>query len=136
MTGPSASGSEKGTPSSIRSAPASTYASATASAVSRFGNPPIMYGISAVPSSRAAAKASAIRAGPVAAGAVRSIAIERPRALQDLGEVLVPAPAETQDVVTVGVVIVVEQPRDRVRGLQRREDPLETGQLAERAQRR
>src|SRR4029453_15906139 len=121
MTGPSARGSENGIPSSIRSAPDSTYASATASPVPRSGNPPIMYGIRAARScSRAGANAAEILSTPAAGVAPPSVAIERPRALQDLGQVLVPAPAETQDVVAVGVAIVAEQPCDRVRRLQRR----------------
>ena len=47
MTGPSASGSENGTPSSTRSAPASAQARPIATEASRSGKPPIRYGISA-----------------------------------------------------------------------------------------
>lgn len=41
MVGPSAMGSEKGTPSSSRSAPPSTQARATALQVARSGSPPM-----------------------------------------------------------------------------------------------
>src|SRR4051794_35722734 len=65
MVGPSASGSEYGTPSSTRSAPQPAYASATAIDVSRSGYPAIMYGINAArPSALAAWKAAEIRSTP------------------------------------------------------------------------
>ena len=47
MTGPSASGSENGIPSSNRSAPASAYAWPIAFDASMSGKPPMRYGISA-----------------------------------------------------------------------------------------
>ena len=47
IVGPSAVGSEKGTPSSITSAPASTIASTRASVVSRSGSPAVRKGTSA-----------------------------------------------------------------------------------------
>src|SRR5919202_754253 len=46
MTGPSARGSEKGTPSSTRSAPASAYASPIRTDSSAVGKPPMRYGMS------------------------------------------------------------------------------------------
>ena len=66
IIGPSASGSENGTPSSTRSAPASTYAAATAAEVSSSGKPPIMYGISA-------ARPSVAGSGEGRADAVRAV---------------------------------------------------------------
>jgi hypothetical protein len=48
ITGPSAMGSEKGTPSSITSAPASAIASMMSVVASANGSPEVMYGISAL----------------------------------------------------------------------------------------
>src|SRR5829696_3890573 len=56
MVGPSASGSEKGTPISTTSAPASRYASPTSRAPSSVGYPAVRYGMSAVPPSGKAAR--------------------------------------------------------------------------------
>ena len=55
MTGPSAVGSEKGIPSSIRSAPALTASFTTFSVVSRSGSPHVMKGMNALPFSNALA---------------------------------------------------------------------------------
>src|SRR5256714_13605724 len=116
MTGPSASGSEYGTPSSSRSAPLSRHASPMARERSRVGKPPMRYGMSAalLP---CPANACAMRSGP----------------LKDLGEVLVAAPRQADQVeVALGLL---EQPGHRVRGLERRDDPLAGRQLAEGADR-
>ena len=48
MVGPSAIGSENGTPSSITSAPASTSACMTGTVASSDGSPAVMKGISAL----------------------------------------------------------------------------------------
>src|SRR5918997_6991814 len=68
-------------------------------------------------------------------------------ALDDLGEVLVAASGEGQDVVVRrprhprtrsgggGGSCVLEKPGDRVRRLERRDDPLEAGKLAKRGER-
>ena len=53
MTGPSAVGSEKGMPSSMRSAPASAIAQASSSVTARLGSPQVMNGIKALPFSKA-----------------------------------------------------------------------------------
>src|SRR4051794_30724843 len=53
---------------------------------------------------------------------------------QDLGQVLVAAPTQAQQV-AVGVARDVEDVVERVRGLERRDDPLEPGDLAEGGQR-
>src|SRR3954447_4944491 len=89
-----------------------------------------MYGISAArPSSRAALNAAAIRAGPVASG------IDPLECRQRLVEVLVTAPGQADQVGAARIVAFVEQPGDRMGGLERRDDPLESRQLAESAQR-
>src|SRR4051794_16659002 len=118
MTGPSASGSENGTPSSTRSAPASAQARPIASERSRSGNPPIRYGIRAARPG-AAAKAAAILSTPV------SVADAKLR--EHLREVLVSAAGEADQVQRVRLRFGAEHPRDGVGGLQRRDDPLELG---------
>src|SRR4051794_23457425 len=52
---------------------------------------------------------------------------------KDLGEVLVTAPAQADqvEVRAGGVRFLVQDPRDGVRGLERRDDPLDGGQLVE-----
>src|SRR3954452_22368003 len=125
-TGPSASGSENGMPSSTRSAPPSAYACPIAREVSRSGKPPIRYGISAARPD-APAKAAAIRCAP-ATGARSAVSTR-----EHLGEVLVPA-ARAAHEVDRGV------PRAHrvvqgVRGLQRRDDALQPRHAAEGGQR-
>src|SRR4051812_36779650 len=131
MTGPSASGSENGTPSSTRSAPESAYASATANEVSMSGNPPIMYGMSAArPSRRARSNAPLMSSAP---GASIS-AIELAEARHRLRQVLVPPAAQTHDVVAVsgiGRAGGAEEPRDGVRRLERGQNALQPRELAE-----
>src|SRR4051812_40769005 len=119
MTGPSASGSENGMPSSSRSAPASTQARPTSRDSSMLGKPPMRYGMSAarLPWDR---NASAMRA-PATAGSL---------ATKHLCEVLV-ASAGQGDEVQGARTRVREQPRERVRGLERRHDPLEPRRAAE-----
>src|SRR3954464_8405148 len=121
ITGPSASGSENGTPSSTRSAPWSAQARPIATEVSTSGKPPIRYGISAARPG-AAANAAAIRAWPV------SVADTQPG--KHLREVLVPAAGEADQVQRVRVSVRLQHPRDRVRGLERRDDALELGDAA------
>ena len=53
MTGPSAVGSEKGIPSSIKSAPAAAIAFTTFAVVSKSGSPQVINGIKALPFSKA-----------------------------------------------------------------------------------
>ena len=55
MTGPSAVGSEKGMPSSMRSAPFAAMARTAAAVVSRSGSPQVMKGMNALPWSKALA---------------------------------------------------------------------------------
>src|SRR3954454_4669058 len=132
MTGPSASGSENGTPSSTRSAPDSAYASAMAREVSRSGKPPIMYGIrAALPSLRATSKACLIR--PTPAATISVIKFFEPR--DRLGQVFVPAPAQANQVKTRGIVSsrVRQKPCDDVRGLEGGQDSLQPRQLPKRA---
>src|SRR4051794_1003689 len=126
MTGPSASGSENGTPSSTRSAPASAQASPMATDRSRSGKPPIRYGISAA-RPLAAANAAAIRWTPVS--------VTDAKLGEHLREVLVPAAGEADEVQRVRLRIGAEGPGDRVGGLQRRDDALELGDAAERGER-
>src|SRR5215210_9408242 len=92
------------------------------------------------PSALARSKAPAIRAVPAA----RLSAVELIELRRDLGHVLVAAAAEAQEIkarrllrfapgadgVLVGLA-VGEEPRDRVRRLESRDDPLQTGELAE-----
>lgn len=62
MVGPSAIGSENGTPSSITSAPARTSACITGTVASNDGSPAVMKGISALrPLARSSAKQESIR---------------------------------------------------------------------------
>src|SRR5438874_5636228 len=114
ITGPSASGSENGTPSSSRSAPASAHASPTRRDSSMLGKPPIRYGISAarLPCER---NASAIAVPLATAGLPVT---------EHLCEVLVAAARQRHEV-ELRPARVREEPRDRVRGLERRHDPLE-----------
>src|SRR3954447_5374755 len=112
ITGPSASGSEKGTPSSSMSAPASAHASPTASDVSRSGKPPIRYGISA-----------ALRPCEAKAAAILSLKREH------LVEVLVAAARQRDQIRSRP--LVRQDPRERVRGLERRDDALEPGDALE-----
>ena len=92
ITGPSASGSENGTPSStqVGAAVGVGLADRRASA-SRSGKPPIRYGISAARLVRAPANAAAMRSMPG-----RSIARRAER--EHLGEVLVAAAGEADQV--------------------------------------
>src|SRR5215207_830120 len=113
-----------------------------------------MYGISAaLPSARAAVKAFSIVAADAVPGscegapprATRLVPEEAP--LKDgsgiepgqlgghLVHVLVAAAAEDEDVITVPVTALAKQPGDRVRRLERRDDPLQPGQLTEGPQR-
>src|SRR3954447_25898704 len=121
ITGPSASGSENGTPSSTRSAPASAHASPIATDASRSGKPPIRYGISAAPpftAENAAAMRSTPRSGSATDAQLR----------KHLREVLVPAAREADQVDEVGVRVRAtgaERPRHGVRGLEGGDDPLE-----------
>src|SRR5437588_2754443 len=119
ITGPSASGSENGTPSSIRSAPDSAYPSPIRRDVSRSGKPPIRYGISAArrPSALAEANASAIRSSPL-------------NELQRFLEVLVP-PSRQTDQVELRVDVRAEHPGDCVRALERRDYALQRRQARE-----
>src|SRR5829696_1973708 len=107
MTGPSASGSENGTPSSSTSAPASAAARPASRETSTDGKPPIRYGISAarlpLPSAKAADNRSFIEQ-------------------ENLGQVLVAAAGQGQQVEPG--VRVLQEPRDGVRGLERRHDSL------------
>ena len=48
MTGPSASGSEKGRPSSMTSAPQASKSRSASAVVARSGSPAVMYGMNAV----------------------------------------------------------------------------------------
>src|SRR3954453_12944643 len=113
ITGPSASGSENGTPSSSRSAPASMQASPTARGGSRSGNPPIRYGMRA-----------ACRPCEAKAAAMRSVKPEH------LGQVFV-STARQRDQVRARAG-GGECPGDRVRGLERRDDALEAAGATER----
>src|SRR4051794_41164015 len=88
-----------------------------------------MYGISAArPSSRASAKAAAILSTPVAVPVAS--AIERLQTLQCLRQVLVSPAGKTQKVIARGAR-VLQQPGDRMGGLQGRHDSLQPGQFAE-----
>src|SRR4051812_20692468 len=107
MTGPSARGSENGTPNSTRSAPASAHAIPMSRDASSEGKPPIRYGISAavLPWS---ANAAASRSGPT----------------EDLRQVLVAPPGERHEVER-RLLRMGKDPRQRVRRLEGRHDPLE-----------
>src|SRR3954452_11390783 len=51
--------------------------------------------------------------------------------LNHLSQILVSTPGKTQHVIANVVTRVLEPPRNRMRGLQRRDDPLEPRQLGE-----
>src|SRR5947207_8662165 len=103
------------------------------------GKPPMRYGISAARLPEFA-NAAAIRSDPRPAncspGLVTSLWADPGGASlsEDLGEVLVAAPAQA-DQVAVGVAGLVQHVVERVRGLQRRDDPFEPRDLAEGRQR-
>src|SRR5690606_35867885 len=62
IVGPSAIGSENGTPSSMMSAPAATHWRRTSSVTARVGNPTVMEGISALrPAARSRSKVATMR---------------------------------------------------------------------------
>src|SRR5690242_15329557 len=103
-------------PSSSRSAPASAHASPTASEVSRSGKPPIRYGISA-----------ARRPWEAKAAAILSLKREH------LVEVLVAAAGEGDEIRPRPRVR--QDPCQRVRGLERRDDALEPADPLERIDR-
>src|SRR5450755_2118891 len=91
MTGPSAMGSENGTPSSIRSAPAAVNARISGTVCASEGSPTVMYGISAArPAARSLAKVASIRLigrEPHHADAkAPATSTSRPRRLVPLGE--------------------------------------------------
>src|SRR3954447_15868124 len=89
------------------------------------GKPPIRYGMRAArPSPRAASNAPAMRSRPD----VSAIETLEPR--DRLGQILIAPAGETQDVIT-RLARILEQPRDRMGGLERRDDALEARQLAE-----
>src|SRR5918999_624095 len=109
---PAASGSENGTPSSSRSAPASAHAAPIATVAPRSGKPPIRYGISAA------------RPGAAAQAAAR-LSVPEAKLGKDLREILVAAAGEADEVERVGAGVVPQRPRQRMRGLERRDDALE-----------
>src|SRR5688500_756966 len=88
------------------------------------GNPAIMYGI------RAARRCGGMKSGkplwPAGASAILA---------QDLGQVLVAAPAERDECEAPCGWGLAQHPRDRVSRLQGRDDPLQARELAEGAQR-
>src|SRR4051812_5320901 len=87
-----------------------------------------MYGISAARRSpRAASKAAAIRSIPVTV-------LSATGPLHDLGQVLVAATGEAEDV-EARLRRVLEQPGDGVRGLERGDDALQARELLQRRQR-
>src|SRR3954468_6792136 len=143
-TGPSARGSENGTPSSTRSAPPSASPSPIPGEVATSGKPPMRYGISAarLPDF---ANAAAIRSTPAFRDAPTALIASGPagsrqrrrssndaqsRAGEHLGEVLV-APPRAADDVEPRLGIGQERVVQRVRRLERRDDALEPGHAAE-----
>src|SRR4051812_14356424 len=84
-----------------------------------------MYGINAArPSSLAARNAVATRSVP-------AIATSATGPLHDLRQVLVASAGETEHVIPVVAPAVLQEPGDCVRGLQRRDDPLQLAELGE-----
>src|SRR4051794_33451241 len=84
---------------------------------------------------RRSAKAAAILSSPVCGTAgTRSRAGLLGILRDDLGEVLVAAPGEADEVERRAVRVLVEGEVQRVRGLQRRDDALQARDLAEGAQ--
>src|SRR5438105_8372075 len=113
MTGPSITGSENGIPISIASAPASS--SPRRSSASTPGSPPVTYGTKARPPEFLRSRSPPSRSG-------------EPKGLADRVEVLVAAARQThEDGLSFGQR-TPQQPSDRVRRFERREDPLGPGQ--------
>src|SRR3954454_10745271 len=89
------------------------------------------------PSERAPSNASAIRSAPAATVS----AIELVETRYRLGQILVSAPTETHEVISLRRIrsgsggFAGQKPRDRVRRLKRRQDALQARKLAERPQR-
>src|SRR4051794_39721424 len=119
MTGPSASGSENGTPSSTRSAPPSAYAKPTSLEPSIVGKPPMRYGMSA------ARPGASANARPMASVSVAATG-------QHLREVLVAPARAAQEIHRRAPAVLVDGVVQCVGRLERRDDPLQPGDLAER----
>src|SRR5690606_511301 len=128
MVGPSAIGSENGTPSSMMSAPAATHRCRTSRVTARVGNPTVMYGISALrPAARSRSKVATMRgfigtaseldAGPLGHGV----------------HVLVSPAGQIDQDELVGRHLRRDAhgPGDRVRRLQRRDDALDAAAVVE-----
>jgi hypothetical protein len=123
ITGPSAIGSEKGTPSSIRSAPARTSACITGTVAATPGSPAVMNGISA---RRRAARSSEKRD--------RCDCSQRDSfAPGDGVHVLVAAAGQVAQHQRIlrQVARQLDRLGDRMRGLQRRQDAFGAGQQME-----
>src|SRR5512147_1133065 len=103
MTGPSAIGSENGTPSSTMSAPAATRRCRIGTVIAGDGSPAVTYGMSAVrPAARRRANVESIRLKPGAPSAPRRIAFgpavePEAGALRDGVHVLVAATGEVDE---------------------------------------
>src|SRR4029077_5380852 len=107
------------THTSSPAAPAAAHASPARTEAASVGKPAITYGISAA-RLPLAANAAAIRSTP-----------SMPRALglvEHCGKVLVAAPGQADQVELA--VALREHPSERVRGLERRDDPLQARELA------
>src|SRR6185436_5547519 len=136
MTGPSAIGSENGTPSSITSAPAVTNASRIGSVCAGVGSPTVTYGMSAVrPAARSSANAASMRFIP---GVARGNRLEpKTRALGDRVHVLVAAAREVDE----QDLVLRQRGREacgigeRMRGFERRNDAFDAAAVVERSER-
>src|SRR5215813_5747532 len=148
ITGPSAIGSEKGTPSSIKSAPASTSACSRGTVTVGEGSPAVTYGISAVPPElRRRAKQASMRfmrqyacnrrLRPTRRIALRTAEEMEPGAISDRRHVLVAAPGEIheQDSVACQRRRETRRVRKRVARFERRNDAFEQAAVAEGCQR-
>src|SRR5437588_6666654 len=134
ITGPSASGSENGMPSSSRLPPASTHARAISNEVLRSGKPPIRYGIRAArrPSARAEANASEIRSTPLTASAPLGSRFGPAffaEQSERLGQILVASPREADEVKLA--CASREHPGDGMSALERGDDPFQAGARSE-----
>src|SRR5215471_6040681 len=145
ITGPSAIGSEKGTPSSIKSAPASTSACSRGTVTVGEGSPAVTYGISAVPPEvRRLAKQASMRfmrqkrrLRPARRIALRAAEEMKPGAIGDRRHVLVAATGEIheQDSVAWQRRRETSRVRERVARFERRNDAFEQAAVAEGSQR-
>src|SRR5438105_1029013 len=140
MTGPSAIGSENGMPSSIASAPARSNSSTIRGVVPTSGSPHVTYATAPQRSSlRRCLKRRLTRFIVISGRSLDSLRSLGNAALErgDLRNVLVAAPAQIRDhdCVSFDASAESQQPSERMRRLERGNDPFALAQLVKRLER-